>query len=250
MKEEEVEQVIDEAAQSQEMQWREELGMPVEELDKSLWPDYVHRAHKVESMAEDIPSDCDRCLEQAIEEQIWPEGVNKAPSWQDDDDVTTQTQEWVDAVFELRDPLYGDYSDIPQAAGLSVKRIIKDSLVQEQGWSLDSVITNLSDEFEWLSEGQAKTIARQEIAAVLNHAELLSLKARPDEPTVRWVGPEDRDTTELCSEVKDEVGDGVPVSELEAILAEKAREYDYGTPERVDQLVPHFLCRHKVSLVE
>lgn len=214
---------------------------------KSLWTDYVHREHKLRREAKDVPVECEQCVRDAFEEQIWPDDLSKSPSWESDDDVTQQTQEWVDAVFQLRDPLYDSYDDIPQAAALSVKSVIRESLTQEQGWSLDSVVSRLEDEFDVLSRGRAKRIARQEIAATLNQAEKISFQARPDEPEVVWNGPSDSSTTELCEEVKREVGDGVPLSELEDILERKARKYKYGTPERVDQLVPHWQCRHEID---
>lgn len=73
----------------------------------------------------------------------------------------------------------------------------------------------------------------------------------PDgEPEVRWHGPEDADTTELCSTAKERIasehGGSVTFDELHEILFELAVEYqdEGGTPERVQQLVPHFSCRH------
>lgn len=218
-------------------------------VSKSLWTDYVHREHELRRRAEDLSRECDERVREAFREQVWPDDLNKSPSWQSDDDVTQETQEWVDAVFQMRDPLYDQYDDIPQAAALNVKSAIRESLTQEQGWSLDSVVSRLEDDFDVLSRGRAKRIARQEISATLNQAEKISFKALPDDrrPNVVWSGPSDSSTTELCEEVKREVGDGVPLTELEDILSEKASQYEYGTPERVDQLVPHWQCRHQID---
>lgn len=220
------------------------------EKSKSVFPPYVNRENKLRSTAQDIPQEYDDKIRDAFKEQIWPEELNKSPSWASDDDVTESTQEWVDAVFELRDPLYDAYSGVPQAAALRVKGTIREALTQPQGWSLDSVVSNLEKEFDFMDESDAKRIARQEIAATLNEAMEISFEARPEEPIVRWVGPSDQDTTELCQEIKEEIGDGVPMDEAEQIIQEKSREYEYGTPERADQLIPHWLCRHTLEEAE
>lgn len=226
----------------------EQTGSP-EVSEKSIYTHYVNREHQILSDAEDIETDQEEKVREAFREQVWPDDMNKSPSWQSDDDVTQQTQEWVDAVFDMRDPMYDSYDEIPQSAGLRVKEEIRDSLTQSQGWSLDSVASGIEDEFDFLERYQAERIARQEVAAVLNEAVEISLQARPEEPEVDWVGPDDGSTTELCEEVKNEVNGGVKLSKLQEILRRKAEEYDYGTPRRVDQFVPHFLCRHMIEEV-
>jgi len=59
-------------------------------VGKSLWTDYVHREHKLRREAENISSDCEQCVRDAFEEQIWPDDLSKSPSWESDDDVTQQ----------------------------------------------------------------------------------------------------------------------------------------------------------------
>lgn len=246
------EEVID-TLESLDAEYEEVEG---NEKSKSLYPHYVNRELEVRRRAQDVDPDQEEKIREAFREQIWPDDINKAPSWQSDDDVTEQTQRWVEAIFDMRDPLFDQYDDIPQAAALTIKETIKKSLTQPQGWSLDSVVNNLLDEFDHMEKYQAARIARQEIAATLNEAQRVSLEARAsaeeggDEPDVRWNGPQDSDTTELCEEVKEMTKDGVPLSELEDILAEKAEEYEYGTPHRVKQMVPHWQCRHSLEEAE
>lgn len=208
-----------------------------------------HQRKEIQNQARAMDNECSRKINDAIKEQVWPEELEKSPTWQDDDDVTQQTREWVESVFKLRDPLYNEYADVPETAGLRVTEVIKDALTQPQGWSLDSIVDELDKEFSFLPHHRVEKIVRQEVAAVLNEAELVSLQARPEEPTVKWVGPDDQSTTDLCTEVKEEVGDGVPVSELLDILEEKARKYESGTPQRADQGIPHWLCRHTIQEV-
>jgi len=188
-------------------------------------------------------------LDSAFKEQVWPDGLQKAPSWANDDDVTGELQEWVNSVLELQDPLWDNYETIPAAAGLTVKQEIKDSLTQSQGWSLNSIDRRLREEFKYMAPHERERIARQETAAVLNKAKIVSLQARGDDPEVKWVGPDDEDTTELCTSLKDEIGDGVAFSKFMPLLKEYANEYENGTPERADEGLPHFLCRHTIEIV-
>lgn len=211
-----------------------------------------HQNKRVREEAESIDNECSSCIVDCIKEQVWPEDLNKAPSWESDDDVTQQTQQWMETVLDMRDPLWNDYADIPETAGMRVHQVIKDSLTQPQGWSLDSVVNQLADEFDFLPKHRVERIVRQEVAATLNEAEIVELQARPEEPTVKWVGPDDQDTTVICQEIKSEIGSGVPLSEALDVLSEKAAEYedDGGTPDRAEQGVPHFLCRHTLSVVD
>jgi len=149
----------------------------------------------------------------------------------------------------MKDPMWDEYDGVPMAAGMTVKQEIRDSLTQPQGWSLDSIVDRLDDEFPNLEEFNKRRIARQEVAGVLNGAKITALLAQPSDPKVKWVGPDDADTTELCEEVKSEVGDGVPVSELIELLEEKANNFEGGTPRRAEDGLPHYLCRHTVEVV-
>lgn len=223
---------------------------PSEKIGKSsIFGREWHQEREVQRAAEMLDRECCSRICECYKEQIWPEDLNKSPSWQDDDDVTEQTQNWVETTLNMRSPLWDAYADIPESAGLRVEQIIEDSLTQPQGWSLESVVNQIDDEFEFISRGRAKGIARQEVAAVLNEAEIVALQARPDDTIVRWVGPDDVDTTEMCKTIKERVGDGVPVSELLSILEEVSDDYKNqgGTPERADQGVPHFGCRHTLE---
>jgi len=188
-------------------------------------------------------------LDAAFKEQVWPDGLQKAPSWTGNDDVTQNLQDWVDSVLELQDPIYDNYETVPAAAGLTVKKEIQESLRQSQGWSLNSIDRRLREEFKYMAPHERERIARQETAAVLNKSKIVSLQARGDDPLVRWVGPDDSDTTELCTDLKSEIGDGVKFSKFMSLLKEYAEEYD-GTPNRVDEGLPHFLCRHTIEIAE
>lgn len=196
-------------------------------------------------------------LEQTFREQIWPDDLSKAPrTWDGDDDVTGELREWIPEVIKEMDPLHGDYSGVPTLAAMNVQREIEDSLTQPQGWSIRSVANRLTEEFDWMGDGQAKNIARMEVSAVLNTAKSVMYRAAEpveDTWTFDWVGPDDEHTTDICREVKEELerrGGEVPYEVLEDILREKAQKYEDrgGTPHRVGELIPHFGCRRTVEL--
>jgi hypothetical protein len=106
-----------------------------------------------------------------------------------------------------------------------------------------------------MSQDRAEIIARQEVAAVLNKARAIAYQARPDSDqfVFGWVGPDDMDTTEICDSVKEAIedeGGAVTLKKLQEILRREARQYEYGTPERIDEFVPHYQCRHTLMQLE
>lgn len=194
-------------------------------------------------------------LFRAHREQIWIDDLSKAPTmWESDESVPKFVEQWVSETIELVNPVWdGQFDNVPITDRYKVKEIISDSLTQPQGWSTDSIAKRLEEEFFYLSEDQSQIIARQEVAAILNKARETAYKARPDseEKEFDWIGPSDRKTTELCSEIKSEVdssGGSVPLNELKSIIKEKSQEHEYGTPERASEYVPHYQCRH--TLIE
>lgn len=217
----------------------------------------------------------DDMLMEAFEKQIWEEDMTKAPNmWRRDDDVPQFVRSHVKDAIDKTDALHDDFTNIPHVAALKVHEIIKDQLTDAGGWSIQTVVRALLDEFDEMSEKQAEDIARTEVAAVLNKARELALEAAamaeaeneaenitgmPEQEALEdfkddigyyWAGPEDHRTTNICSETKDEIEDRggyVPKDELKEILRGKARKYkeeDGGLPERVESFVPHFECRH------
>lgn len=217
-------------------------------LEKIVGGSY-HRRRKLQQQGEQLSLDCINRLDEAYRQQVWPDSVQKSPSWEGDDDVTQETQDWVESILEMDDPMWDEYDNVPMAAGLTVKREIKDSLKQSQGWSIDSIQRRLREEFPQMKPFERVRIARQEVSGVLNKSKMAAIQARKGDPLVRWVGPDDDSTTELCKSLSEETKDGVPFSEMVNLLEEYAKEYE-GTPARADQGLPHFLCRYTMEIVE
>jgi len=196
----------------------------------------------------------DDILFQSYREQIWEEKFGKQ-QWADSDDVPEFVQRWISEVVELTDPLWaGGFNDIPRMAALTVHKEITDSLTQPQGWSVNSIVGRIVDEFEWLEADDARNIVRSEVAAVLNKAREVAYRARPDEVMVDWSGPSDSHTTVICETVKERInaeGGSVPIEELKEILRDVSSEYREkgGTPERVEEYIPHYQCRHTLVQV-
>lgn len=192
---------------------------------------------------------CDR-LYTAFTEQVWPDEVNKSPSWSSDDDVTAETRDWVDAIFQTEDPVYDEYANIPDLAGLEVKAKIIDELQSSGGWSLDSVQGELARKFDLaMGDQQLQTIARTETAAVLNRSQFVALEALPDDPVVKWVGPDDSRTTDLCRDLSDATSDGVRFSEFKPMMREYAESYPAGKTDRLEQGILHFQERYTIKRI-
>jgi hypothetical protein len=104
----------------------------------------------------------------------------------------------------MQDPIFDQYENIPDLAGLEIKSAVKRELTRESGWSLDSIIEQVQPVFESsVAANQVETIARTETATTLNRAQFTAIEALPDanEQLVRWVGPSDGRQTYLCNDL-------------------------------------------------
>jgi len=209
-----------------------------------------HRSRILHDRAVALSDDCARQLTNAHREQIWPEDIQKSVTWGGDDDVTEEVQGWVDAVIQMEDPIWDSYEGVPMAAANTIKGHLQDSLRQHQGWSLNSIVNRLRNDFPRMSKKQAETIARQEVAGTINRAKIDQLLARKEDPMVRWIGPGDQDSTELCKDLEQESKSGMPLSEFMETMEEYTRRYDEGTPERAKQGLPHFQCRYTIEWLD
>lgn len=192
----------------------------------------------------------DDLLIEAWEKQVCADSLEKAPNmWRRDDSVPQFVRSFVRQAATKRDSLWDEYNDVPHMAALRVHEIIKDNLTNPNGWSIETIADDLTDDFEGISQQQAETIARTEVAAVLNKARSMAYDASGEELRFYWSGPSDKHTTDLCEEVKTEIenrGGYVDKQTLKQLLRKKARKFkdDGGTPERVDSFLPHYRCRH------
>lgn len=132
-----------------------------------------------------------------------------------------------------------------------VRDVLEDSFTQPQGWSISSVVNRVQDTLN-VSESKAEGITRMETAAALNTTRMEGYREQNDgDGSYYWGGPDDRRNTKVCEEIKAEIdarGGSVSYEELQSILRKYAEKYEGtrqgGTPERVDEWVPHYECRH------
>lgn len=62
-------------------------------------------------------------------------------------------------------------------------------------------------------------------------------------PAVTWLGDREPPCSPICEEVYEMTKEEpLPLDELQSLLREKAREYEDGTPERMDHWSPHPKC--------
>lgn len=200
----------------------------------------------------------DKYLFDAHTKQIWPDDISKAPEmWSGDDGVPDFVKNWINTVVEQYDPFYGTYKGVSGDDAKEITEEIRKSLTQPQGWSINSIVNRVLNVDENLEKKQAIGIVRMEVAAVLNKSREVAYRAEKKVGNVYlfdWVGPDTESTTPICEAIKEEIdarGGAVRLDILEAIMREKANEYDDkgGTPHRVSELVPHYGCRHTLHKV-
>lgn len=220
------------------------------EIGKLNQPDVNPISERTLQKAGDNFYKVDDMLLDAWEKQVCADSLDKAPNmWRRGESVPQFVRTFVLQAATNRKTMWDEYNDVPHMAALTVHEIIKDNLTNPDGWSIETIVDDLTDEFEGVSEKQAETIARTEVAAVLNDARAMAYDESGEDLQFYWSGPNDEHTTELCTEVKAEVenlGGYVEKDELKEILRRKARKYkdEGGTPERVDSWIAHFNERH------
>lgn len=138
-------------------------------------------------------------------------------------------------------------------AGLKVKdvkrlhNLIFEKMTQPQGWSVNSIMDDITKKFSGIELGNAKNIVRTETTELMNTARELSYKDT-DTPGQRykWIGANDIFTTDICKGISKEVGSGKSLSELKQIINKwaKAHVKNGGTPERT--WTPHYGCRRSM----
>lgn len=195
----------------------------------------------------------DDLLFNAFKRTVWwqpTEGddLSKAPDmWASDDQVPQFVKDLIAEVIG-QNVVFDRFENLPHTAALTIQQLFEDNLRQPQGWSIHSLVNDLKDAFPSLNTQQAETIARTETAAIMNSAreEAYEQREDSDEYEFYWSNAQDHRTTDLCNDIIEEIesrGDAVPMDELRSIVKAASRNYDYGTPERVDEWMPHFNCR-------
>lgn len=196
--------------------------------------------------------DCIDRLHDAFTEQVWPDEITKSLSWESSDDVTAETEDWVDAIIQLENPVFDEYENIPDLAGLEVQSAIVAEIQSADGWSLADIRDRLAPKFDLaMADQQIDTIARTETAATLNRASFAAIEARknPDEISVEWVGPHDGNQTELCNDLSAATDGGVPFPEFKELAREYAESYPAGKTDWIDEGILHYQERYTIERV-
>lgn len=197
---------------------------------------------------------CDDVLKQMHENLAqWDgEDLSKAPpAWTDDEDIP---QFVFEAILGALDEgvVWDKFEGYSQQAANAIRNSLQENLTQPQGWSIGSIVDDLLDMYPGMEQGKALNIAQTEVSGILNTAREGAYRQREgsDDYVYYWQGPNDHRTTEVCAEIEEEIearGGSVPLEELQEILMAKAEKYEGtregGTPERVDEWIPHFQCR-------
>jgi len=148
--------------------------------------------------------------------------------------------------------VFNDVEAISSDELLDFRQTLADGLT-EDNWSLDELAGELSNRFD-VSEDKAETIARTETQSIVNHAaedayEELS-ERRDEEFEFKWVGSDDRRTTEACTWLLEQTnpdhgGNPVSLEELKELIQE-APEHDPELPDTMArEFTPHINCRKR-----
>lgn len=148
----------------------------------------------------------DDLLLEAHRTQVQPETLEDIEKrvWTDSDQVPDYVQERVGQAID-DGAVFESIQSVPSRTVDRLKELLRDNLTQPQGWSLDSVVSDMKDVWPGVPEEKLEVVARTETASVLNEAREEGYEDLPgdDDPTFYWEGPDDSRTTDACEEMKE-----------------------------------------------
>lgn len=134
------------------------------------------------------------------------------------------------------------FDGLSKAKSEVVKNIILDAVVEKK--SLTGVITKIQK--AGIDKEQAENIARTESTALKNKTREFNFeeaaKEQDKEFKFKWLGPNDKRTSEICTAIKSRTKSGVTMKELKKIIKEEADKQ--GVQARPDDLIAHPGERH------
>lgn len=213
----------------------------------------------VARLSDDEWASYDRALLEAHATQIQPDSVDdiEKRAWNRDDEVPEYVREGVLNAID-RGAIFEQIESVPGTLRETLEDILRDSLTQSQGWSLDSIVDRLSDAFPGVGTDDLETVARTETTSVLNEAREAGYESREDADRFRyyWQGSEDSRTTQACTDIMIATGtaSGTPETDFSEVPGEavdmttlkrlEREASDYHFPDlQFREHVPHINCR-------
>jgi uncharacterized protein YcaQ len=141
-----------------------------------------------------------------------------------------------------------EHYDLSGEDARQVAEILASELAREEGYARQMIADRLAREVD-IDEDRARELVDTEVASIRNLARVRHYTAQTEgEVRFRWLDSVGRDDSPICADIRAAIDEDGPVtlSELEALIRETAAEYESGTPDRADDLVPHEGCRHTV----
>ncbi|AGM11197.1 portal protein [Haloarcula hispanica tailed virus 2] len=212
-------------------------------------PSGKQKDEPTEPLTKDQVQKLDEALLEAHRSQVQPESITDIDKrvWTDDDAVPEYVQERITRAIDDLGAVFEDIESVPSRTVDRLKDLLRENMTQPQGWSLDSIVSDMKDVWPGVPEEKLEVVARTETASVLNTAREDAYEDLPgggDEPTFYWEGPKDSRTTDACEELKERTnadfgGDPVPMDRLVEIEREVQQEYFPGLSFRKHTVHPN-----------
>jgi hypothetical protein len=166
----------------------------------------------------------DRVLLHAHKTQVSPESVDQIEkaAWSGDQSVPEYVFDAIrDAIAD--GAVFRDFDSIPGDVVDTVEGILEDNLTQAQGWSLDSIVDDMSKTFPGVDTADIEAVTRTEVTSVLSTAREKGYERRGQadgDDVFYWEGADDSRITDACKE-----------------LLELTNPRHGGTPRPLDELI-------------
>ena len=211
-------------------------------------------------LSDDQLAEYDRHILEAHKTQIQPESVDdiEKRAWERDEDVPEYVLEGIRNAID-RGAIFENFETVPGTLRETLEDVLRDSLTQPNGWSLDSIVDRLADAFPGVDTDSLETVARTETTSILNRSREVGYENREDADEFRyyWNGPGDTRTTDLCEDLKIATGQasgtpetdfsevpGGPVDMSTLVRLEREASEEHFPDLQFRRHVPHINCRH------
>ena len=176
---------------------------------------------------EDTLDTLDEKLAEGYRHIVWADGVDQkaSPFWDEDEAVPEFVAEAIRAVIDAGGAVYQDIEGFTNSEIAELAELLGENLTQRQGWSLDSITSDIRDRFD-VDADRAEDLARTESARVLNQAREEGYEeSGSNDGLYKWTGPSDHRETECCAWLKEQTKEGVTMERLRELAREAAARF-------------------------
>ncbi len=230
-----------EAARRMGRVWEEALSI-ISSLPESRPRD--QDAPEVKALTQDIVAEASDRLRDVLQAEMEFHALEADPDLKKQDIPLDELGELI-----ASSPVWRSFEGLKAEVAAKIEKVILDAYTGEIPFDMETIVDRLRDAVAE-SDTRLERIARTEMTSVVNGGREIAYRKRDPEEEFRhrWVGPDDKRTSDICKEITKPVkrlGGALPLSELKALVKEVSTQF-MGPRWIQRPWTPHPNCRHMV----